>query len=231
MAGEPLDPAVGFAGAQLAAWRKKKGISQRQLMHEKVISHAALRAFEKGNSWPREHMRAKLEDRLGLPAGQIADWRYQHGIPARPPSAIPGSIDVMISALNVAVQGQVSAAQNLPPSDDPQYWAILTERLHELHKLDTTVVAASRVAPTETVLTQLRNVRRTYDQLVRAAAAARPDAPGPQLYLARTSAQMSITEAAEAAGVTAELISAVESCQVEATPEVRALLQRLGGAA
>ena len=231
MPGAGIDQGVRFAGAQFAAWRKKKGVSQRQLMTEKVISHSALRAFEKGEAWPREQTRAKLEGRLGLPAGQIDDWRYQDGAPARPASAIPASIDVIASALEAAVQSQTSAAQNLPAPDDPRYWETAVERLQDLHKLDATVVAASRVAPTEAVLTQLRNVRQTYDHLIRALAAARPDQYGPQLYLARTSTQMSIAEAAEAAGVAPGMIAAVESCQVEATPEVRALLEHLGGAA
>ena len=67
-----------------------------------------------------------------------------------------------------------------------------------------------------------------YDGVIRAVAAARPSEYGPQLYLARTSAQMSVQEAAAAAGVSEEMITAVESCQVQAPPEVRALLLRLG---
>ena len=106
----------------------------------------------------------------------------------------------------------------------------LSERLRDLRRLDSTVVSAARVSPTEAVLTQLRTVRRVYDRVIRAASIARPDEYGPQLYLARTSGQMSIEEAAAAAGVSDEMITAVESCQVEAPPEVRALLLRLGGA-
>jgi hypothetical protein len=64
--------------------------------------------------------------------------------------------------------------------------------------------------------------------VIRAAAIARPDEYGPQLYLARTSAQMSIEEAAAAAGVSEEIIAGVESCQIEAPPEIRGLLLRLG---
>src|SRR5258705_5921940 len=94
-----------FAGAQFAAWRKKQGVTQRQLMGEKIISHVALRQFEQGHSWPREGMRARLEERLGLPAGQIADWRYEHGAPAKA-RAIPGSIEVMVAALEMTVRSE-----------------------------------------------------------------------------------------------------------------------------
>ena len=218
-----------FAGAQFAAWRKKMGVTQRQLADEKVISQAPLVHFERGRSWPRERMRAKLEERLGLPAGQIAKWRYGFDAPAKQ-TAIPGRMDFIVPALEMAVQAISSAVESLPPPDDPQYWPEVVTQLRDLRKLDGTVVAAARVSPTEAVLTQLRTVRRVYDQAIRAASIARPDEYGPQLYLARTSAQMSIAEAAAAAGVSDEMITAVESCQVEAPREVRALLLRLGGA-
>jgi transcriptional regulator with XRE-family HTH domain len=218
-----------FAGAQFAAWRKKMGVTQRQLMSEKIISHVALRQFEQGNSWPRERMRARLEERLGLPPGQIADWRYEHGAPARA-RAIPGSIEVMVSALEMAVESIATAAETLPSSEDPQYWPEVVTRLRDLRKLDATVVSAARVSPTEAVLTRLRTVRRVYDRVIRAAAIGRPDEYGPKLYLARTSAQMSIEEAAAAAGVSEEIITGVESCQVEAPPEIRGLLLRLTAA-
>jgi transcriptional regulator with XRE-family HTH domain len=216
-----------FAGAQFAAWRKKMGVTQRQLADEKLISQAPLVHFERGRSWPREGMRAKLEERLGLPAGQIAKWRYGFESPTKP-TAIPGRIDFIVPALEMAVQSIAKSAETLPPPDDPQYWPVVVDTLRDLRRLDTTVVSASRVSPTEAVLTQLRAVRRIYDAVIRAAAIARPNEYGPQLYLARTSAQMSNEEAAAAAGVSEEMITAVESCQVEAPPEVRALLLRLG---
>ena len=227
MSGTNGDPGMEFAGAQFAAWRKKQRVTQRQLMGEKIISHVALRQFEQGHSWPREGMRARLEERLGLPAGQIADWRYEHGAPAKA-RAIPGSIEVMVAALEMTVERIAKSAETLPAPDDPRYWSVVVETLRDLRKVDATVVSASRVSPTEAVLTQLRTVRRVYDAVIRAAAIARPDEYGPQLYLARTSAQMSVEEAAAAAGVSEEIISGVESCQVEAPPEIRGLLLRLG---
>ena len=216
-----------FAGAQFAAWRKKMGVTQRQLADEKVISQAPLVHFERGRSWPREGMRATLEERLGLPAGQIAKWRYGFESPTKP-TAIPGRIDFIVPALEMAVQSIAKSAEMLPSPDDLQYWPVLVDTLRDLRRLDATVVSAARVSPTEAVLTQLRAVRRIYDAVIRAAAIARPDEYGPQLYLARMSAQMSNEEAAAAAGVSEEMITAVESCQVEAPPEVRALLLRLG---
>lgn len=218
-----------FAGAQFAAWRKKMGVTQRQLAAESVISQAPLVHFEKGRSWPRERMRAKLEERVGLPPGQIAKWRYGFDAPAKQ-TAIPGRMDFIVPALEVAVQSVAKSAATLPAPDDPRYWSVVVETLRDLRKVDATVVSASRVSPTEAVLTQLRTVRHAYDALIRAAAIARPDEYGPQLYLARTSAQMSIEEAAAAAGVAEEIIAGVESCQIEAPPEIRGLLLRLGAA-
>jgi transcriptional regulator with XRE-family HTH domain len=218
-----------FAGAQFAAWRKKMGVTQRQLAAESVISQAPLVHFEKGRSWPRERMRAKLEERVGLPPGQIAKWRYGFDAPAMQ-TAIPGRMDFIVPALEMAVQAVSSAIESLPPPDDPQYWPEVVTQLRDLRKLDATASAAARFSPTEAVLSQLRTVRRVYDRLIRAASIARPDEYGPRLYVTRTSAQMSIEEAAAAAGVSDEMIAAVESCQVEAPPEVRGLLLRLAAA-
>ncbi|TXI53492.1 helix-turn-helix domain-containing protein [Mycolicibacterium mageritense] len=229
MTAAEIDPGIEFAGAQFESWRKKKGVTQRQLMSEKVISHVALRDFEKGRSWPRERMRAKLEERLELPPGQIAEWRYSYGAPAKQ-SAIPGRIDFMLPAVEVAVQSIATAVDDLPPSDTEQYWPAVVSKLRDLRKIDSTVSAVARMAPSETTMGLLRTVRGVYDDLLRAAAAARPNELGPQLYLARTAAQMSINEAASAAGVSDEVITAVESCQLAAPPEVQALLERMGRA-
>ncbi|MCA4727120.1 helix-turn-helix domain-containing protein [Mycolicibacterium fortuitum] len=227
MSGSEVDPGIEFAGAQFESWRKKKGITQRQLMSEKVISHAALRSFEKGHAWPRERMRARLEQRLELTPGQIAEWRYSYGAPAKQ-SAIPGRIDFMLPALEVAVQSIAPAVAGLPAADDPEYWPAVVKTLRDVRKIDSTVSAVARMSPSETTMGLLRTVRDVYDDVLRAAGAARPDEYGPQLYVARTAAQMSVAEAAAAAGVSDEVIVAVESCQVEAPPEIRALLARIG---
>ena len=102
MSGTEGDPGIEFAGTQFAAWRKKMGVTQRQLADEKLISQAPLVHFERGRSWPRERMRAKLEERLGLPPGQIAKWRYGFEAPAKQ-NAIPGRIDFIVPALEMAV--------------------------------------------------------------------------------------------------------------------------------
>ena len=226
MSGVERDPGVEFAGAQFAMWRKKKGVTQRQLMDEKIISQAPLVHFENGRSWPRERTRAKLEERLGLPAGQIANWRYGNAAPATA-DAMPLRTDVMVAALDIAVQAVTADVQRLPPAEDPRYWSAVVEALRDLRKLDATVTAAARTAPVEPVLAQLRTVRRSYDSLVRAVAKARPEERGPQLYVARTAAQMSVQEAAAAAGVPEPMIVAVEACQIEAPPQIHALLLRL----
>lgn len=222
-----VDPGIEFAGSQFAAWRKKKGVTQRQLSDEKLISQAPLVNFERGRSWPRERMRARLEQRLELKPGQIAEWRYGYGSPAKQ-SAIPGRIDFMLPALEVAVQSIAPAVSGLPVVDDPNYWPAVVKTLRDVRKIDSTVSAVARMSPSETTMGLLRTVRDVYDDVLRAAGAARPDEYGPQLYIARTAAQMSIAEAAAAAGVSDEVIVAVESCQVEAPPEIRALLARIG---
>lgn len=226
VSGEETDPGVAFAGSQFALWRRKKGVTQRQLMDEKIISQAPLVNFEKGRSWPRERTRAALEQRVGLPAGQITRWRYGDAARATA-SAMPLRTDLMVAALDIAVQAVLTQADRVPDPASADYWPAVVESLRELRKLDATVSAAARTSPSDAVLTHLRAVRRCYDRLMRAAAAADPDQVGPQLYVARTAAQMSTQEAAQIAGVPEPTINAVESCQIEPDPQIRGLLARL----
>ena len=226
MSGEVNDPAKAFAGAQFRVARRKKGLSQRQLYAEKLISPAALSHFEKGLSWPRARMQTKLEERIGLPAGQIEAWRRGYRGPESSVSTLPTE-HLMVAALQVAVSGVESGIAAIPAPDDPGYWNAVLSNLRDLRKLDTTVAAAARVVSSVEVLGTLRAVRRRYDELIRAAAVARPHEVGPQLYVARTAAQMSTDEAAAAAGVAESTINDVESCQIEAPREVQALLLRL----
>ena len=70
-----------FAGAQFAAWRKKMGVTQRQLAErEGDFASAAASTSSKGEAGPAKACAPKLEERLGLPAGQIANWRYGFGV-------------------------------------------------------------------------------------------------------------------------------------------------------
>src|SRR4051794_12297699 len=72
-----LDPANVYVGAQVAKRRNERDLSQRTLAANKVINAGALIAFEKGRSWPRDATRARLEEALRWPPGEIARLRRQ----------------------------------------------------------------------------------------------------------------------------------------------------------
>lgn len=154
-----------FAGAQFAAWRKQNGVTQRQLMSEGLISHVSLRHFEQGRSWPRERMRAKLEERLGLPPGQILQWR--EGVcAAEPDPQDVGGIAVIGPALEVAVRRLASAVDDLPASSNAGYWSAATVVLRDLQTIDGAVAAAVRMSPSDAMTALLLSVRGLHDDLV-----------------------------------------------------------------
>ncbi|SIH57404.1 XRE family transcriptional regulator [Mycobacteroides abscessus subsp. abscessus] len=223
---EAYDPARVYASAQFRAAREKAEVKRSELRDEKLISEAALINFELGRSWPRARMQADLEERVGLPPGQIETWRREfRGLETQVP--IVPTQDVIVDALRLALHGVEAEVEALPPPGDDRFWPAARSSLAALAKLDSTAGAAARVSPTMEVLTVLRTVRRRYDATLRMIAAARPDEFGPKLYVARTGAEMSIDEAAAAAGVTTALLNEIESCQTEPPPKVQALLSQL----
>lgn len=226
VADEAYDPARVYASAQFRAAREKAEVKRSELRDEKLISEAALINFELGRSWPRAKMQAELEERVGLPPGQIETWRREFRGPETQVPIVPTQ-DVIVDALRLALHGVEAEIEALPPADDERFWPAAQNGLRALAKLDSTAGAAARVSPTMDVLTVLRTVRRRYDATLRMIAAARPDEFGPQLYVARTGAEMSIDEAAAAAGVTTALINEIESCQTAPPGAIRELFSQL----
>ncbi|WP_079580436.1 helix-turn-helix domain-containing protein [Mycobacteroides abscessus] len=226
MADEAADPARVYASAQFREAREKAEVKRSELRDEKLISEAALISFELGRSWPRTKMQAQLEERIGLPAGQIEAWRREFRGPETQVAIVPTQ-DVIVDALRLALRGVEAEIEALPPPHDEGFWPAAHNGLRALAKLDSTAGAAARISPTVDVLAVLRTVRRRYDATLRMIAAACPDEFGPALYVARTGAQMSIDEAAEAAGVSTSIINEIESCQADPPPRVQELLSQL----
>lgn len=226
VADEAYDPARVYASAQFREARENAQVKRSELRDEKLISEAALISFELGRSWPRAKMQALLEERVGLPPGQIETWRREfRGLDTQVP--IVPTQDVIVDALRLALHGVETEVAALPPPEDARFWPAALNSLAALAKLDSTAGAAARVSPTMDVLAVLRTVRRRYDATLRMIAAARPEEFGPKLYVARTEAEMSIDEAASAAGVSTAVINEIESCQAEPPAKVQALLSQL----
>jgi transcriptional regulator with XRE-family HTH domain len=208
------DPGIARAGAAVAARRRELDIKQRNLARYKIINAGALIAFEKGRSWPRERTRAKLEEVLQWPAGTIATIRYGGAVPgAQPePQGDDGAASLIVGAVEVAMKTFGAAIESLPADHDAEFTARTTVILSDLRKLETVVArAAQRSRGTPDVVLALRTVRGCYDDLVFRAAASPGATLGQRLYVARRRANLSAAETANAAGVPAELVDAVEA--------------------
>jgi transcriptional regulator with XRE-family HTH domain len=227
------DPGVARAGQAVAARRNELEITQRSLAKDKVINAGTLIAFEKGRSWPRRGTLAKLERALQWSPGTIARIRSGSAVaavtaPATAPTAVPAATGVvdeetevltdtvraplMAEAVELAMHTIIAAVSELPEPADPAFTPKVTRLLADLRKLENVAATAARNAKgTPSVVLALSSVRRTYND-VRARAARSPNATlGQRLYGARRGAELSIEEAAAAAGLPAAFLVDAEA--------------------
>ena len=235
MADDGGDAGIARAGAAVAARRRELDIKQRNLAKYKIINAGALIAFEKGRSWPRERTRARLEELLQWPAGTIATIRYGGPVPGakQEPPGDEGAASLIVEAVDVAMKTFGAAVGSLPPDDDAEFSARATVILADLRKLEAVVArAAQRSRGTPDVVLALRTVRGRYDDLMFRAAVATGATLGQRLYVARRRASLSAAETANAAGVPAELVDAVEAGEPaadDAAARLNALIASLDG--
>jgi transcriptional regulator with XRE-family HTH domain len=222
---DDADPGIARAGAAVAARRRELDIKQRELARLKIIAASTLIAFEKGRAWPRERTRAQLEEICQWPAGTIAKIRSGGPVPGAGPAPEPDDSEapLIVGAVDVAMNTFTTAIANLPADNHPKFAEHAGAVLADLRQLETIVaraVRSSRGSPT--VIGSLAVVRRRYDELMMRAAAAQGATLGQRLYTARRRANLSAAEAADALGVPAELVTAVESDKpVDAASEAR----------
>jgi transcriptional regulator with XRE-family HTH domain len=215
---EIIDPTIARVGAAVAARREELGYPQRKLSDDKIISQSNLVAFERGRSWPRENTREKLEKYLQWPPGTLA--RIRHGANA-PHGDAPGEstdalsdtvqVSMLVEVVELALDGIKARAQNLVASDDRGFTTQIGQLVAELRRLQTTTANAARSAKGSGVALLLSDVRRTYNELMMRAARA-PGAPlGPRLYAARRDTELTVEEAATAAGVDPQAVADAEA--------------------
>lgn len=242
-----VDPGVARAGQAVAARRNELEITQRGLAKDKIINAGTLIAFEKGRSWPRRGTLAKLEKALQWSPGTIARIRSGSAVvpingPSTAPSEMPGAADeptesltdtvrapLMAEAVELAMHTITAATAQLPEPSDPAFTPKVSNILADLRKLENVAASAARNARgTPSVVLALSTVRRTYNEVM-AMAARSPNATlGQRLYGARHRAQLSIDEAAAAAGLPAELLSDAEA-ERPVPDDVAALIATLIG--
>jgi transcriptional regulator with XRE-family HTH domain len=213
-----IDQGVLRAGAAAAARRRELDISQRRLATEGVINASALIAFEKGRSWPRERTREKLEQVLRWPAGTIVRIRHGGSVPGGELEKIQlseGQAPLIAQAVTAAVDGCSLAINALPPVTHPEFNWRAAPILADLRQLEAIAVQATKVSGvTPALIRALSAVRRHYDELMLLGATTAGATVGQRLYAARRQANLSIAEAAQAAGVAEDMIVWAEAEEI-----------------
>ncbi|GFG67516.1 hypothetical protein MKUB_50060 [Mycobacterium kubicae] len=223
-----IDPGVARAGQAVAARRNELEITQRGLAKDKIINAGTLIAFEKGRSWPRRGTLAKLEKALQWSPGTIARIRSGSAVaPITVPGAAPQvpvvdeatevltdtvRAPLMAEAVEVAMHTISAATEDLPEPSDPSFTPRVTKILADLRKLENVAASAARNAKgTPSVVLALSTVRRAYNDVMRQAARSPNATLGQRLYGARNRAELSIEEAAAAAGLPPALLADAEA--------------------
>ncbi|MCV7402515.1 FHA domain-containing protein [Mycobacterium fragae] len=210
------DPGVVRAGRAVAARRRELDITQRSLARDKIINAGTLIAFEKGRSWPRRGTLAKLEEVLNWPAGTIT--RIRNGAPVghngETTEVLTDTVQapLMAEAVELAMHTIATALEALPQPSEPEFTAKASTILADLRKLETVAANAARNAKgTPSVVLALSAVRRTYNELMLRAARSPSATLGQRLYGARHQAELSLEEAANAAGLPSAVLLDAES--------------------
>lgn len=220
MVNDEADAGVLRAGAAFAARRKQMGISQRELAKRKVIAAPNLIAFEKGRQWPREMSRARMEQAVRWPPGELARLRagftpaesaHSESTTTVGSEPLTDTMGVVTSALRVAMDKVLAAADSLPDTDSPAFAGQVADVLADLRTLETIITRAVRsTRGARPVVDALKAVRDRYDELMRSAASAPSATLGQRLYATRTGAALSVAEAADVISVSAEVVAAAE---------------------
>lgn len=219
------DPGRARAGAAVAARRRQLGISQRGLASDGVITAAALIAFEKGRSWPRQSTRRKLEEVLQWEPGSIDRIRRGEatdGGPSRP--ALGDEPSLLVAALSSAAHALTSVIDALPPADSPDYPDRASAVLADLRQLESVAAKAARVGPaTPEILKALATIRRQYDGLMLTAAGSAGATLGQRVYAVRRLNALTDAELAQASGVPEQVIVKAQAEQPLSAAEAAAL--------
>lgn len=225
------DPDVARAGRAVAARRRELDITQRSLARDKVINAGTLIAFEKGRSWPRRGTLAKLEEVLDWPPGTIT--RIRNGAAAvqggEATEVLTDTVQapLMAEAVELAMHTIATALDALPNPSAPEFSQKAGPILADLRKLEGVASSAARNARgAPSVVLALSSVRRTYNDLMLRAARSPSATLGQRLYGARHGAELSIEEAANAAGIPTAVLQDAES-ERPVPPDVAAAIETL----
>lgn len=222
-----VDAAIARVGAAVAVRRQELDLTQRSLARDGVVAAGALIALEKGRRWPRNKTIAKIEQALGWQPGTMNQLRSEAT------EALSNTVGApqMAGVIQLALDTIGTRIDELPPPTSPDYTIRIATVLQELRQLEDLTGGAARSARGSAALAlSLGKIRKTYDDLMRAAAQAPTATLGQRLYAARQRVGLTAEEAANAAGVSVAAIAAAEADQsldpMTATA-VRALVDQL----
>jgi hypothetical protein len=144
-----------------------------------------------------------------------------------------GEAPVIVNLVEAAMQMFSASIDALPDTSDPEFSGRANVILSGLRKLQSALTkAASRGRATPSVIVSLSGVRTRYDDLMALAAEAPGATLGQQLYVVRRRAKLSALETANGAGLTADLLDAIEAEEIptdEESARIKELLAALGG--
>ncbi|ORA08853.1 forkhead-associated protein [Mycobacterium arosiense] len=143
-----------------------------------------------------------------------------------------GEAPIIVGMAEAAMHMYTTAIAALPDTNDDEFRPrveVILSGLRKLRKSLTDAAARSRLTPG--VIVALSEARRCYDDLMERAAAAPAAALGQQLYVARLHAKLSAKEAANGAGLRADLLDDLEAGETPTEDEatnVKGLIESLG---
>ena len=192
----------------------------------KLISAPALVAFEKGRAWPRDRTRAKLEQIVKWPPGTLSKLNSGGQSPTGggKEARHDDTTELLAGAVTMAAGPVLGSVNTLPDDDDPNFPARAQAVLADLRQLEALTARAVRTSQgSGEVLKLLRQIRHRYDALMERAASAPGATLGQRLYVARVAATFSVAEAAGAADVAPEVVTAAEAEQKVSETDQRQL--------
>jgi hypothetical protein len=144
-----------------------------------------------------------------------------------------GEAPVIVSLVEAAMQMFSASIDALPDTSDPEFSGRANVILSGLRKLQAALTkAASRGRATPSVIVSLSGVRTRYDELMAMVAESPGATLGQQLYVVRRRSKLSAIETANGAGLSADLLDAIEAEEVPTDDEaakIKELLAALGG--
>jgi hypothetical protein len=164
---------------------------------------------------------------------QISDAFHSNKRSKGDGAADDGEAPVIVSLVEAAMQMFTAAIDALPGTNDPEFSDRAAVILSGLRKLQAALTkAATRGRATPSVIVSLSGVRARYDDLMAMAAEAPGATLGQQLYVVRRRARLSAQETANGAGLSADLLDAIEADEIPTDDEaarIKELLAALGG--